>query len=54
LKVLLAVESNGLGLDLALLYVDLVASEDNGNVLTNTDKITCLMLVGATQFFREI
>jgi hypothetical protein len=40
LKVLLSVEGDGLGLDLALLDVDLVAGEDDGDVLANTDKIT--------------
>lgn len=40
LEVLLAVESNGLCLDLALLDVDLVAGENNGNVLADTDQVT--------------
>ena len=40
LEVLLAVESDGLGLDLALLDVDLVAGQDNGNVLANADQVT--------------
>lgn len=40
LEVLLAVESNRLGLDFALLHVDLVAAEDDRNVLANTDEIT--------------
>ena len=40
LEVLLAVKGNGLGLDLALLYVDLVAGEDDGNVFADTDEIT--------------
>ena len=34
-------EGDGLGLDLALLHVDLVAAEDDGDVLANADKITC-------------
>jgi hypothetical protein len=46
LEVLLAVEGDGLGLDLALLHVDLVAGKDNGDVLANTDQVTCAMLVG--------
>lgn len=33
-------ESDGLGLDLALLNIDLVAAENNGDVLTDTDEIT--------------
>ena len=33
LKVLLSVEGDGLGLDLALLDIDLVAAEDDGDVL---------------------
>lgn len=40
LEVLLAVEGDGLGLDLALLHVDLVTSENDGDVLTDTDEIT--------------
>ena len=39
LKVLLAVESDGLGLDLALLHIDLVAAKNNGHVLAHTDEI---------------
>jgi hypothetical protein len=34
------VESDGLGLDLALLDIDLVAGEDNGDVLADTDQVT--------------
>jgi hypothetical protein len=34
------VEGDGLGLDLALLHVDLVAGEDNGDVLADTDQVT--------------
>jgi hypothetical protein len=45
LKVLLAVEGDGLGLDLALLYVDLVSTEDDGDVFADTDQITCGSLV---------
>lgn len=40
LKVLLAVEGNGLGLDFALLNVHLVAAEDDGDILADTNKIT--------------
>jgi hypothetical protein len=40
LQVLLAVEGDGLGLDLALLHVDLVTGEDDGDVLADTDKVT--------------
>jgi len=40
LKVLLAVECDGLSLHLALLYVDFVTAKDDGNVLANTDEIT--------------
>ena len=39
LEVLLAVECDGLGLDLALLDVDLVAAEDDGDVLADTDEV---------------
>ena len=45
LEVLLAVEGDGLGLDLALLHVDLVAGENDGDVLANTDQVTWAMLV---------
>jgi hypothetical protein len=34
------VEGDGLGLDLALLDVDLVAAKDDGDVLADTDEIT--------------
>lgn len=39
LEVLLAVESDGLGLDLALLHIDLVAGENNGDVFANADEV---------------
>jgi len=39
LKILLAVECDSLGLDLALLHVDFVATEDNGDVFANTNEI---------------
>jgi hypothetical protein len=41
LKVLLAVECDSLGLDLALLHIDLVATQNNRDVLADTDEITC-------------
>lgn len=41
---------DGLGLDLALLYIDLVATEHNGNILANTDKIAYV----ACKFSTEI
>jgi hypothetical protein len=44
LQVLLAMEGDGLRLDLALLDVDLVAAEDDGNVFADTDKVTCEIL----------
>jgi hypothetical protein len=34
------VEGDGLGLDLALLHVDLVTGEDDGDVLADTDEVT--------------
>ena len=40
LQVLLAVEGDGLGLDLALLDVDLVAAQDDRDVLADADEIT--------------
>lgn len=40
LEVLLAVEGDGLGLDLALLNIDLVAAEDDWDVLADTDEVT--------------
>jgi len=52
LQVLLAVESDSLGLDLTLLDVDLVTAEDNWNVLANTDQVTVPVwnvLVGNTR-----
>ena len=41
LEVLLAVEGDGLGLDFALLDVDFVAGENDGNVFANAHKVTC-------------
>jgi hypothetical protein len=34
------VEGNGLGLDFALLHINLVATENNGDVLADTDEVT--------------
>ena len=39
LEVLLAVEGDGLGLDLALLDINLVAGENDGDVFADTDEI---------------
>jgi hypothetical protein len=44
LEVLLAVEGDGLGLDLALLHIDLVTAENDGDVLADTDKVTYRMV----------
>lgn len=41
LKVLFPVEGDGLGLDLALLDIDLVAAENDGDVLADTGQVTC-------------
>jgi len=41
LEVLLAVECDRLGLDLALLYIDFVSAQNDGNVLADTDEVTC-------------
>lgn len=43
LEVLLAVESDGLGLNLALLDVDFVAGEDDGDVLADTDEVAYVL-----------
>jgi len=40
LKILLAMESNGLGLNLALLNVDLISRKNDRNVLANANEIT--------------
>ena len=39
LQILLSVEDNGLGLDLAILYINFVTSKDDGDVFANTDQI---------------
>lgn len=41
-------EGDGLGLDLSLLDVDLVAAQNNGDVLADTDEITCKWYVSNT------
>ena len=47
LEVLLAVEGDGLGLHLALLDVDLVTAQDDGDGLADTDQVTwCKLLAG--------
>lgn len=40
LQVLLAVKDDALSLNLAVFNIYFVATQDNGNVLTNTDQIT--------------
>lgn len=45
LEVLLSVESDSLGLDLALLYIYLVAAQNDRDVLADTNKITCDTIV---------
>lgn len=37
-------ERDGLGLDLALLHVDLVTDEADWDVLANADQITCIVI----------
>lgn len=49
LQVLLPVEGDGLGLDLALFYVDLVAAQDDGDVLADADEVT--WIVESANFF---
>lgn len=44
LEVLLAVECDGLGLDLALLDIDLVTAENDGDVLADSDQVTCQLV----------
>lgn len=39
LEVLLSVESDGLGLHLSLLDINLISTEDDGDVLTDTDQV---------------
>jgi hypothetical protein len=40
LQILLAMESDGLGFDFALLDVDFVAAEDDWDVFADSDKVT--------------
>lgn len=40
LKILLAVESDSLGFHLALLHIDFVSTENDWDLLTNTDEVT--------------
>jgi hypothetical protein len=40
-------ERNGLGLDLSLLYVDLVATEDDRDVLAHADEVAYIKLVSS-------
>ena len=40
-------ECDGLGLHLALLYVDFVTAKDDGNVLANTDEVTWVVLANS-------
>jgi hypothetical protein len=46
LKVLLAVEGDGLGLDFSLLHVDLVPAQNDGDILADADEITCYAVSG--------
>lgn len=39
-------EGDGLGLDLALLDINLVTGKNDGDVLANADKIACILLAG--------
>jgi hypothetical protein len=47
LKVLLSMESNGLGLYLSLLDINFVSGEDDRNILADTDQITWRELANA-------
>lgn len=46
LQVLLPMEGDSLGLDLALLDINLVAAEDDGDVLADADEVTCVQVSG--------
>lgn len=37
-------ECDGLGLDLSLLYVDLITAEDNWDIFADTDNVTYALL----------
>ena len=54
LEVLFPVEGDGLGLDLALLNIDLVAAEDDGNVLADAGKITCINTISTSSLPRGV
>ena len=41
LEILLSVERDGLGLDLALLHIDLVAAQNDWDGFADTDEVTC-------------
>ncbi len=41
MEVLLSVEGDGLGLDFALLDIDLVSGEDDWDIFADTDKVAC-------------
>ena len=47
-------EGDGLGLHLALLDIDLVSGEDNGNVLADAHEIAYLQLVSRVIYKRKI
>lgn len=47
-------EGDGLGLDLALLDIDLVTCQDNGDVLADTDEITYAELAERSRTFGAI
>jgi len=52
LKILLAMEGDGLGLDFSLFHIDLVSAEDNRNAFAHADQITMPVwdvLVGDTR-----
>jgi hypothetical protein len=43
-------EGNGLGLDFALLDVNLVAGQNDGNIFADTDEITCVLVISYCVF----
>ena len=49
LQIFLAMERDGFGLDLALLDVDLVAAEDDGNILADANQITYMSCLDQQQ-----
>ena len=54
LQVLLAVESDGLGLDFALLNVDLVAGQDDRDVFADADEVTYETKVSPVAFGTDV